>query len=155
MYPLYSDKPNLFECAIQLEGCSLNDASARLIIESEQNSLVFNGDIDNTGACLIPVKKLKGLVSEGGSMKLEVIADDMYFSPWESEYELLQSKQVTVEVKTPTQDKSKLFESKKPKVNVSIKKPIPQPRKKKRVVKETRKEFSKRELQSLLNRLRG
>lgn len=102
MYPLYSDKPNLFECAIQLEGCSLNDASARLIIESEQNSLVFNGEIDNTGACLIPVKKLKGLVSEGGSMKLEVIADDMYFSPWESEYELLQSKQVTVEVKTPS-----------------------------------------------------
>ena len=103
MYPLYSDKPNLFECAIQLEGCSLNDASARLIIESEQNSLVFNGEIDNTGACLIPVKKLKGLVSEGGSMKLEVIADDMYFSPWESEYELLQSKQVTVEVKTPSE----------------------------------------------------
>ena len=153
MYPLYSDKPNLFEFAIQLEGCSLNDASARLIIESEQNSLVFNGEIDNTGACLIPVKKLKGLVSEGGSMKLEVIADDMYFSPWESEYELLQSKQVTVEVKTPS--KPKLFESKKPKVNVSFKKPIPQPRKHKRVVKETKKEFSKKELQSLLNRLRG
>ena len=110
MYPLYSDKSNLFECAIQLEGCSLNQASARLIIESEQNSLVFTGEIDNTGACLIPVKKLKGLVSEGGSIKLEVIADDMYFSPWESEYELLQSKQVTVEVKTPS-GKPKLFES--------------------------------------------
>jgi len=145
MYPLYSDKPNLFECSIQLEGCSLNQASARLIIESEQNSLIFNGEIDNMGACLIPVKKLKGLVSEGGKMKLEVIADDMYFSPWESEYELLQSKQVTVEVKTPS-SKPKLFESKKP---------IPQPRKQKRVIKETRKEFSKRELQSLLNRLRG
>jgi hypothetical protein len=154
MYPLYSDKPNLFECSIQLEGCSLNQASARLIIESEQNSLIFNGEIDNTGACLIPVKKLKGIVSEGGSMKLEVIADDMYFSPWESEYELLQSKQVTVEVKTPS-SKPKLFESKKPKVNVSFKKPISQPRKQKRVVKESKKEFSKRELQSLLNRLRG
>ena len=154
MYPLYSDKPNLFECSIQLEGCSLNQASARLIIESEQNSLVFNGEIDNTGACLIPVKKLKGIVSEGGSMKLEVIADDMYFSPWESEYELLQSKQVTVEVKTPS-GKPKLFESKKPKVNVSFKKPVTQPRKQKRVVKETKNEFSKKELQSLLNRLRG
>jgi hypothetical protein len=154
MYPLYSDKSNLFECAIQLEGCSLNQASARLIIESEQNSLVFTGEIDNTGACLIPVKKLKGLVSEGGSIKLEVIADDMYFSPWESEYELLQSKQVTVEVKTPS-GKPKLFESKKPKVNVSFKKPVTQPRKQKRVVKETKNEFSKKELQSLLNRLRG
>jgi len=154
MYPLYSDKTNLFECSIQLEGCSLNQASARLIIESEQNSLVFKGEIDNTGACLIPVNKLKGLVSESGSMKLEIIADDMYFSPWESEYELSQSKQVTVEVKTPS-GKSKLFENNKPKVNVSFKKPKPTPRKQKRVVKETKKEFSKGELQSLLNRLRG
>lgn len=155
MYPLYSDKPNLFECSIQLEGCSLNEASARLIIESEQNSLVFNGEIDNTGACLIPIKKLKGLVSEGGTIKLEVIADDMYFSPWESEYELSQSKQVTVEVKTPN-NKPKLFESNKPKVNVSFKKPVTQkPRKQKRVVKETKREYSKSELQSLLNRLRG
>jgi hypothetical protein len=78
----------------------------------------------------------------------------MYFSPWESEYELLQSKQVTVEVKTPS-GKPKLFESKKPKVNVSFKKPVTQPRKQKRVVKETKNEFSKKELQSLLNRLRG
>ena len=70
------------------------------------------------------------------------------------EYELLQSKQVTVEVKTPS-SKPKLFESKKPKVNVSFKKPISKPRKQKRVVKETRQEFSKKELQSLLNRLRG
>jgi hypothetical protein len=99
MYSLYSDKPTLFECTIQLEGCSLNQASARLVIESEQNSLIFNGEIDNTGSCLIPIKKLKGLVSEGGNMKLEVIADDMYFNPWESGYELLQSKKVTVEVK--------------------------------------------------------
>ena len=38
MYPLYSDKSNLFECQIQLEGCSLSEASARLIIESEKNS---------------------------------------------------------------------------------------------------------------------
>ena len=59
MYPLYSDKPNLFECSIQLEGCSLNQASARLIIESEQNSLVFNGEIDNTGSLFNPCKKIK------------------------------------------------------------------------------------------------
>tara|TARA_R110000787_G_scaffold236138_2_gene342826 strand:+ start:387 stop:851 length:465 start_codon:yes stop_codon:yes gene_type:complete len=154
MYPLYSDKPNLFECSIDLEGCSLEQASARLIIESEQNSLVFNGEIDNSGACLIPVKKLKGLVSEGGTLKLEVIADDMYFCPWESEYELSQSKKVTVEVKSPN-NKPKLVENKKPKVNISFKKPTSQPKKQKRVVKETKREYSKSELQSLLKRLRG
>jgi hypothetical protein len=157
MYPLYSDKPNLFECQIQLEGCSLNDASARLIIESEQNSLVFNGEIDKNGACLIPIKKLKGLVSENGGMKLEVIADDMYFSPWESEYNLQQSKKVTVEVKTPNQSKSKLFESNKPKINVTFKDPKPLKKQmKKRVVKESKsKEFTKKDLTELLKRLRG
>ena len=157
MYPLYSDKSNLFECHIQLEGCSLNDASARLIIESEQNSLVFNGEIDKNGACLIPVKKQKGLVSENGGMKLEVIADDMYFSPWESEYELKQSKKVTVEVKTPNQDKPKLFESNKPRINVSFKNATPtKERTRKKVVKENKsKEFSKKDLTALLNRLRG
>jgi len=157
MYPLYSDKSNLFECQIQLEGCSLNEASARLIIESDKNSLVFNGEIDRNGACLIPIKNLKGLVSENGGLKLEVIADDMYFSPWESEYELKQSKKVTVEVKTPTQNKSKLFESNKPKINVTFKDPKPLKRQTtKKVVKESKsKEFSKKDLTALLKRLRG
>ena len=115
MYTLYSDKPNLFECSIQLEGTSISNSFARLIIESEKNSLVFNGEINNNGVCLVPIKKIKGLVSEGGNMRLEVVADDMYFNPWNSEYELKQSKSVTVEVKQPTKP---LIENKAPKVEV-------------------------------------
>ncbi len=115
MYTLYSDKPNLFECSIQLEGTSISNSFARLIIESEENSLVFNGEINNNGVCLVPIKKIKGLVSEGGNMRLEVVADDMYFNPWNSEYELKQSKSVTVEVKQPTKP---LIENKAPKVEV-------------------------------------
>tara|TARA_R110000824_G_scaffold7576_1_gene34309 strand:+ start:536 stop:994 length:459 start_codon:yes stop_codon:yes gene_type:complete len=115
MYTLYSDKPNLFECSIQLEGTSISNSFARLIIESEKNSLVFNGEINNNGVCLVPIKKIKGLVSEGGNMRLEVVADDMYFNPWNSEYELKQSKSVTVEVKQPTKP---LIENKAPKVKV-------------------------------------
>ena len=96
-------------------------------------------------------------MSENGGMKLEVIADDMYFSPWESEYELKQSKKVTVEVKTPNQDKPKLFESNKPRINVSFKNATPtKERTRKKVVKENKsKEFSKKDLTALLNRLRG
>jgi len=153
MYPLYSDKPNLFECQLQLEGCSLNEASARLVIESDQNSLIFNGQIDNNGTCLIPVKKLKGLVSESGEIKLEVIADDMYFNPWESDYELLQSKKVTVEVKTPTR-KDTIMENIKPKIKVNFKKEQPKKRVTKKVVSESPREFSKRDLTNLLKRLK-
>jgi len=155
MYPLYSDKPNLFECQIQLEGCSLNDASARLIIESQQNSLMFNGEIDNNGTCLIPVKKLKGLVSENGEMKLEVIADDMYFNPWNSEFDLKASKKLTVEVKQQT--KTPIIES-KPKVKVNVINETPK-KSKRRVVESRRKKphkniLTKKDIKSLLNRFK-
>ena len=154
MYTLYSDKPNLFECNIQLEGASLSQAFARLIIESEENSLIFNGDINNEGTCFIPLKKLKGLVSDQGKMQLEVVADDMYFNPWESDYELLQSKKVTVEVKNPNK-KSPIIENTKPKMKVNFKTEKPIRRVTKKVVSESPREFSKRDLKNLLNRLKG
>ena len=68
MYTLYSDKPNLFECNIQLEGCSLSQARARLLIESKDNQLIFKGNIDNTGECVIPLKKLKAASKKGGKL---------------------------------------------------------------------------------------
>jgi|TARA_R100000664_G_scaffold9229_1_gene15354 hypothetical protein len=156
MYTLFSDKPNLFECTIQLEGASLSQASARLIIESDENSLVFEGEIDKNGVCLIPIKKLKSVVSENGNMKLEVIADDMYFNPWSSDYELTQSKKVTVEVKNPT-EKPKLFESNKPKVNVTFKKPIKKQKVSRKTVSESKSKstFTNKDLEKLLKRLRG
>ena len=48
-------------------------------------------------------EELKGIVKESGNLRLEVIADDMYFNPWESEYDLKTTKKVTVEVIRNTQ----------------------------------------------------
>ena len=45
-YKLYTDKKENFECKIYLEGASLTDATARLILENENVSLIFKGDID-------------------------------------------------------------------------------------------------------------
>ena len=72
---------------------------------------MFNGKIDSTGKCSIPIRKLRGLVDENtkGSIKLEVIAEDTYFTPWTSDFEIQASKQVTVEVKS--QNKKKISES--------------------------------------------
>ena len=87
MYKLFTDKTELFECNIKLEGASLKKSHARLLIESESEdiALVFKGTITTDGKCKIPVKKLKGLLPEntGGNIKLEVIAEDTYFTPWE------------------------------------------------------------------------
>jgi len=117
MYKLYTDKQELFECDIQLEGASLNNSKARLIIETEDLALLFKGDINSKGKCQIPVKRLKGLLGENvkGTIKLEVIAEDTYFTPWESDFEVEASKKVQVEVKS--QDKEVIKES-KPSVKV-------------------------------------
>lgn len=118
MYKLFTDKTELFECSIKLEGASLSNSQARLIIESPDVNLLFNGEIDESGKCKIPVKKLKGLLDENtkGNIKLEVIADDTYFTPWESPFSVQASKKVTVEVKS--QQVSALLESTEPKVVV-------------------------------------
>ena len=117
MYKLYTDKQELFECDIQLEGASLTDSKARLVIETEDLALLFKGNINSKGKCQIPVKRLKGLLGENvkGTIKLEVIAEDTYFTPWESDFEVEASKKVQVEVKS--QNKEVIKES-KPSVKV-------------------------------------
>jgi len=106
MYKLYTDKQEIFECDIQLEGASVNQSQARLVIETEDLALLFKGTINSQGKCRIPVKKLKGLLNEDtkGNIKLEVIAEDTYFTPWESTFSVDASKKVTVEVKSQQED---------------------------------------------------
>ena len=116
MYTLYSDKNNIFECDIQLEGASITQAFARVIVEGNNLNLVFNGDITSEGNCRIEMPKLN-MLKEGGEMKLEVIADDMYFNPWNSDFELKKSKSVTVEVKQPT---DKVIKENKATVKVNV-----------------------------------
>jgi hypothetical protein len=118
MYTLFTDKTELFECNIKLEGASLKNSQARLIIESEDINLLFKGQITQDGKCIIPIKKLKGLLEGNtkGEIKLEVIAEDTYFTPWKSEFVVEASKKLTVEVKS--QDAAIIAES-TPKVQVS------------------------------------
>jgi len=113
-YTLYTDKKEDFECTIKLEGASLKDAKSRMIIKSDDLNLMFEGTIDKNGKCKIPINRMKGLLSEQvtGIMKLEVIAEDTYFQPWESRFTVDAKKKLTVEVKSQK-------ESKKPQVIVS------------------------------------
>ena len=156
MYTLYSDKKNIFECDIQLEGASLSQAFARVIIEGDDLNLIFNGTITKEGNCKIEMPKLK-ILEGSGNMKLEVIADDMYFNPWESDYELKKSKSIKVEVKQPTQNV--ITETKaRVKVNVvkeekKVKKPIKRVVKTKNTIKESK--FTKQDLKNLLLKLRS
>ena len=107
MYKLFTDKTELFECNISLQGASLKKSKARLVVETQDYSLLFNGTIDSNGKCEVPIKKLKGLIDEdtSGNIRLEVIAEDTFFTPWESNFEVETSKKVTVEVKSQTLSK--------------------------------------------------
>ena len=107
MYKLFTDKSELFECDIKLQGASLNKSKARLVVETQDYSLMFNGSISKGGKCEIPIRKLKGLIDEDttGNIRLEVIAEDTFFTPWETDFEVETSKKVTVEVKTQTSKK--------------------------------------------------
>ena len=118
MYKLFTDKSELFECDIKLEGASLGKSKARLVVETSDYSLLFDGSISSKGKCEIPIRKLKGLINEdtSGNIRLEVIAEDTLFTPWESDFEVEASKKVTVEVKSQT-TKKPIIET-KVKVNV-------------------------------------
>ena len=123
MYKLFTDKSELFECNISLQGASLKKSKARLVVETSDYSLLFKGEINSNGKCEIPIKKLKGLIDENttGNIRLEVIAEDTFFTPWESDFEVDASKKVTVEVKSQ-EDKKTILET-KVKVKVKEEKP--------------------------------
>jgi len=100
MYKFYKDKNENFECNIGIEGASLSNAKARLVLENEEFNLIFEGNIDENGKCVVPIKKLK-ILTEGlqGKLKLEVIVeDDTYFLPFQDNFEVGVNKKVTVEV---------------------------------------------------------
>lgn len=116
-YKLYLDKNNLFECDIQLQGASLNNSFARIIVEGKEHSYIFKGEIDENGHCSVEMNKLKDIFenNETGTIKLEVVADDVYFSPWEDAYQTDLSKKIDVVVKEQE-------EPTKPMISVSVKK---------------------------------
>jgi len=119
MYTLYTDKPELFKCNIDLEGASISDTKARLVIESKDINLLFEGEISSDGSCAIKIPKLKDYLKENkdGIMKLEVIAEDTFFSPWEDTFNLKASKKVTVEV---TSSREELIKESRPTINVEV-----------------------------------
>lgn len=127
-YILYTDRKENFSCDIALEGARITEAFARIILETNELSYVFNGQIDGNGKCRIPIRPLKGLmeVRDMGKMVLEVVADDTYFQPWESEFVVDAHKKLAVKVNEQSHPS-------KAKISVSIN------NKKKKVIKETKK----------------
>ena len=140
-YTLYTDREENFNCEIALEGARLRDSFARIILETSDVSLAFNGTIDSQGKCDIPIKPLRHLLEakDRGIMKLEVVADDTYFKPWESDFVVDSYKKVEVKINEMTMPS-------KPKISVSV---ANQPKK---VSK--KKKFKKLTIKSIVSELK-
>ena len=93
-----------------MDGTSLSNSKVRLVIETEEMSYMFNGHIENTGVCEVIIPKTKHFLPEGtrGNMRLEVIADDVYFEPWSSDFGVKTNKKVNVVVSEQEEEKPKL-----------------------------------------------
>jgi hypothetical protein len=138
-YKLYTDKANKFSCTIQVDGASLSTSKVRLVVESDGINYMFDGKIYEGGNCEVTIPKTKNFLSEEskGNMRLEVIADDVYFEPWSSNYVVETTKKVNVVVQEQVETKPRMVvtvtEQEKP-----VKKPIVQ-EVKKPIVKEVKK----------------
>lgn len=99
---LFRDKMETFECEIQIEGARKDQTQVRMVVETEDWSLVFPGNFNN-GKCEVPIKKLS-ILEEGmkGTMKLEVIVEDTIFVPWEENFTVKNSKNVKVKMNENT-----------------------------------------------------
>lgn len=99
-YKLFTDKINKFQCNLQVEGTSLVKSQARVILETNEMNYLFKGKIYDDGLCEFELPKLKGLLHEGsiGMLKLEVIADDVHFEPWASDFVVEADKKVMVTI---------------------------------------------------------
>ena len=65
MYKLFTDKTEIFECNVQIEGASLDKSIARIVVDSEELNLMFNGTIDKDGKFVISHEFANDLTTEG------------------------------------------------------------------------------------------
>ena len=106
---LYTDKSEVFECNVSLQGASIKESKLRAILKFDDKNLMVEGKINSNGKGEILFPKLKNISEDGdvGTMELEVIAEDAYFQPYEENFSVVTSKKATVEVlsKKPTKPK--------------------------------------------------
>ena len=97
---LYTDKSEIFECNVSLEGASIKNSKLRAILKFDDKNLMVQGKINSNGKGKIVFPKLNNISEDGevGKMELEVIAEDAYFQPYEETFKVEPSKKATVEV---------------------------------------------------------
>ena len=123
---LYTDKSEVFECNVSLQGASIKESKLRAILKIDDKNLMVEGKINSNGKGEILFPKLKNISEDGdvGTMELEVIAEDAYFQPYEETFSVVTSKKATVEVLSKKPSKPKIVVEKIKKTTLSSKVPL-------------------------------
>jgi hypothetical protein len=104
-YKIFRDKSENFICDMEITGADPQKSKARIIVESKDLTYMFEGTIDGKGQCRIPLKKMNFLnENETGTIKLEIIAEDMVFVPWSDTFTAVSSKKVQVKNISESED---------------------------------------------------
>lgn len=98
-YIFHRDSDETFECKVTVEGGNPENTIARLVLKTDLWNLVFDGTVRRDGTCVVPLKKLS-VFPDGtiGEAYLEIIVDDIVFTPWESPFKVSSAKKVSVQV---------------------------------------------------------
>lgn len=80
---IYLDESKLFKCKLKVEGTTLSKSKCRLLVKSDDLTLMYEGKIHDNGQVEVSIPKLKKYIeSKSGMATLEVIADDTVFTPY-------------------------------------------------------------------------
>ena len=92
MYSLYLDKSKKFEANISIEGASKKNTSVRLVLERKGIDVLYKCNLDGNKVSAT-IKNLSEFFepNDTGKIRCEVIADGMYFTPWEDDFSIKKS----------------------------------------------------------------
>jgi len=112
MLRFHSDRKQVLECKVKVEGADLKDATARLVLQDEDVNRVFEGKIDVLGNCKIQLPPMDDFKNPTGKASMEVKVKDVIFEPLREEY-VISKRQVRVEqVQVVEKSKQQIFHEK-------------------------------------------
>lgn len=85
---LYNDANEKFKYKLTLEGARMEETFSRLCLEFDSGeNIYFKGKLDQYGNCIVDIKALKNFEG-GGKAKIEVIAENTFFTIHEMPFEV-------------------------------------------------------------------
>lgn len=116
METFYSDKTKTIECQVLVEGASIRDTKARLVLKVDDGyNYLFYGNINENGTCKIQVPALKSMDSMKGKAIIEIISENTFVEPWSEDFEIKASKSIKLEFVQNRNDDSP---DQKPKITI-------------------------------------